>query len=68
MRERLGGNIRRLAKEHGIAIVLVEHAIELVMKLSDRVIVLNYGKVVADAPPDEVRANRNVLEAYLGHA
>ena len=38
------------------------------MKLSDRVIVLNYGKVVADAPPDEVRGNRNVLEAYLGHA
>jgi branched-chain amino acid transport system ATP-binding protein len=68
MRERLGGNIRRLAKEHGIAIVLVEHAIELVMKLSDRVIVLNYGKIVADAPPEEVRANRNVLEAYLGHA
>lgn len=68
MRERLGANVRRLAKEHGIGILIVEHAIELVMRLSDRVIVLNYGRKVADAPPQVVRADRNVLEAYLGHA
>lgn len=68
MRERLGANVRRLAKEHGIGILIVEHAIELVMRLSDRVLVLNYGRKVADAPPEVVRADRNVLEAYLGHA
>jgi branched-chain amino acid transport system ATP-binding protein len=68
MRERLGNIIRRLAKERGIGIVLIEHAIELVMTVSDRVVVLNYGRKVADAAPAEVRADKNVLEAYLGHA
>ena len=68
MREKLGQIIRRLAKDKGIGIVLIEHAIELVMAVSDRVIVLNYGRKVADAPPAEVRADKTVLEAYLGHA
>lgn len=67
MRARLGDIIRRLAKERGVGIVLIEHAIELVMSVSDRVVVLNYGRKVADAPPAVVRADRNVLEAYLGH-
>jgi len=68
MRQQLGVVIRGLARERGIAILLIEHAIELVMSISDRVIVLNYGRKVADGSPDEVRADRNVLQAYLGHA
>lgn len=67
-RQQLAGVIRGLAHERGIAILLIEHAIELVMSVADRVIVLSEGRKVADAPPEQVRADRAVLEAYLGHA
>ncbi|HUI17404.1 MAG TPA: ABC transporter ATP-binding protein [Alphaproteobacteria bacterium] len=68
MRAALEAVIGSLAREHGTGILLIEHAIELVMNLADRVIVLNYGAKIADAPPAEARANKTVLEAYLGHA
>jgi branched-chain amino acid transport system ATP-binding protein len=67
-RQQLATVIRTLAHERGIGILLIEHAIELVMSVADRVIVLNDGRKVADAPPEQVRADRAVLEAYLGHA
>jgi branched-chain amino acid transport system ATP-binding protein len=67
-RQQLATTIRTLAHERGIGVLLIEHAIELVMSVADRVIVVNEGRKVADAPPDEVRADRAVLEAYLGHA
>ena len=67
-RQQLATVIRTLARERGIGILLIEHAIELVMSVADRVIVLNDGRKVADAPPAQVRADRAVLEAYLGHA
>ncbi|MEJ0019048.1 MAG: ABC transporter ATP-binding protein [Acetobacteraceae bacterium] len=67
-RQQLATVIVDLARNHGIGILLIEHAIELVMSVADRVIVLNDGRKVADAPPAEVRADRAVLEAYLGHA
>jgi branched-chain amino acid transport system ATP-binding protein len=67
-RQQLAAMIRTLARERGIGILLIEHAIELVMSVADRVIVLNDGRKVADAPPEQVRADRAVLEAYLGHA
>lgn len=67
MREQLGRLIRRLARERNLGILLIEHAIELVMNVSDRVVVLNYGAKIADAPPAAVRADKAVLEAYLGH-
>jgi branched-chain amino acid transport system ATP-binding protein len=67
-RRQLADMIRDLARNHNIGILLIEHAIELVMSIADRVIVLNDGRKVADAPPEQVRADRAVLEAYLGHA
>jgi branched-chain amino acid transport system ATP-binding protein len=59
--------IRRLVRQDGIAVVLIEHAIEFVMTASDRIVVLNGGKLIAQGAPAEVRGNRDVLEAYLGH-
>jgi branched-chain amino acid transport system ATP-binding protein len=67
-RQQLAVVIRDLARTRNVGILLIEHAIELVMSVADRVIVLNDGRKVADAPPEQVRADRGVLEAYLGHA
>ena len=68
MRDRMMEIIRRLAGEEGLAIMLIEHAIELVMAGSDIIVVLSSGEVIAEGEPKEVRQNREVLEAYLGHA
>lgn len=67
-RQQLAAVIRDMARARDMGILLIEHAIELVMSVADRVIVLNDGRKVADAPPEQVRADRAVLEAYLGHA
>ncbi|GMQ75295.1 MAG: ABC transporter ATP-binding protein [Gammaproteobacteria bacterium] len=58
--------VRRLVEDENIAVILIEHAIEFVMTVSDTIMVLNNGEVIAEGPPDEVRQNREVLEAYLG--
>ena len=52
--------------EFGTTIALIEHDMGVVMDLSDRVLVLDYGKQLADGVPDEVRANQDVIDAYLG--
>ncbi|MGL4261303.1 MAG: ABC transporter ATP-binding protein [Afipia sp.] len=57
--------IRRVAAK-GIAVVLVEHDMKLVMKISNHILVLNRGKPIAEGKPQEVRDNPAVLEAYLG--
>jgi len=52
--------------EFGTTIVLIEHDMGVVMDLSDRVVVLDYGRKIADGSPDEVRASQAVIDAYLG--
>jgi branched-chain amino acid transport system ATP-binding protein len=52
--------------QFGTTIVLIEHDMSVVMDISDRVVVLDYGKMLADGDPDDVRANQDVIDAYLG--
>ena len=54
--------------ELGTTIVLIEHDMSVVMDLSDRVVVLDYGRKIADGTPEEVRNNKDVIDAYLGVA
>ena len=54
--------------EFGTTIVLIEHDMSVVMDISDRVVVLDYGRKIADGSPDDVRGNKQVIEAYLGVA
>ena len=49
-----------------LTLLIIEHDMDVVAALAQRIIVLNFGKVIADGRPEEVRRNREVLEAYLG--
>ncbi|MBM4330146.1 MAG: ABC transporter ATP-binding protein [Deltaproteobacteria bacterium] len=60
-----GGRFGRLHSE-GPAMIIIEHKLQQLMKIVDRIIVLNYGEIIADGPPEEVVNNKEVVDSYLG--
>jgi branched-chain amino acid transport system ATP-binding protein len=63
--EKLSQTILKI-RDRGITIILVEHDMSLVMEISDEILVLNYGRKIAEGPPREIQRNREVIAAYLG--
>ncbi len=64
--EELGAFIKKIRHDFGLTIFIIEHHMNLVMEISDRIYVIDFGKWIADGVPDEIQNNEAVINAYLG--
>jgi len=62
----LQGMIDRLRREFGVAVLLIEHDMSLIMGISDRILVMEHGRAITTGTPAEVRSDERVIKAYLG--
>jgi branched-chain amino acid transport system ATP-binding protein len=62
----LVGYLRQIVEDHGMTLFLIEHDMDLVMNTCDQVVVMNYGEILTEGPPEIIRKDPRVLEAYLG--
>ena len=64
--QELGEYIVRLRREHDLTILMIEHHMDLVMQFSDRIYVIDFGKMISSGTPEVVKADKRVIDAYLG--
>ena len=66
--EHMVGLVRRLHKRHGLSILFIEHDMDIVFGIAERITVLDQGRTIAEGLPEEISANERVRAAYLGDA
>jgi ABC-type branched-subunit amino acid transport system ATPase component len=64
--ERAVALLRLAAEKRGVGVVLIEHSMDMVMNTCHNIVVLNFGRLIAEGTPESVSSNRDVIEAYLG--